>query len=79
MLTYRLIYLCVSVARGLGMTREVSAMTVEKVSEEELSHVEVIKCGRQTVIEEVITRMEETETEIIEEKPVGKKTMAAYT
>jgi hypothetical protein len=46
-------------------------MTIEKVSEEEHSQVEVHKSNRQTVIEEVITRVEETEKEVIEEKSMG--------
>lgn len=46
-------------------------MTIEKVSEEEHSQVEVLKSGRQTIIEEVITRVEESEREEIEEKSVG--------
>ena len=45
-------------------------MTYERMSEEELSHVEVLKMGQQTVIEEVITRIHETEKEVIEEKNV---------
>jgi len=45
-------------------------MTIEKVSEEEHSQVEVHKTGRQTVFEERITRVEETEREVIEEKSI---------
>ena len=55
-----------------GSTKDYSSMTIEKVSEEEHSQVEVHKSTRQTVIEEVITRVEETEKEVIEEKSVGK-------
>ena len=46
-------------------------MTIEKLSEEEHSQVEVHSSGRQTIIEEVITRVEESEKEVIEEKSVG--------
>jgi len=46
-------------------------MTIEKLSEEEHSQVEVLKDGRRTIIEEIITRVEESEREIIEEKAVG--------
>ena len=52
--------------------KDYAYMTVEKVSEEELSQVEVIKTGSQTVIEEVITRVEETEREVIEEQVIGR-------
>lgn len=43
-------------------------MMYEQFSEEEQSHVEVLRMGGQTVIEEVITRVEETEKEVVEEK-----------
>jgi len=46
-------------------------MSVEKITEEEHSQVEVIKAGRSTIIEEVITHIEETEKEVFEEKTVG--------
>lgn len=46
-------------------------MTIEKLSEEEHSQVEVLKSGRQTIIEEVITRVEESQREVFEEKAVG--------
>jgi hypothetical protein len=54
-----------------GSTKDYASMTFEKVSEEEHSQVEVLKSNRQTVIEEVITRFEETEKEVIEEKSAG--------
>ena len=47
-------------------------MIVEKVSEEETTQVQMSRSARQTVIEEVITRVNETEQEIFEEKPIGK-------
>ena len=46
-------------------------MSVEKITEEEHSQVEVIKAGRSTIIEEVITHIEDTEKEVFEEKTVG--------
>ena len=49
-----------------------SSLTVERISESEHSQVEMQKYGRQTIIEEIITRIEENEREIIEEKLVGK-------
>ena len=48
-------------------------MTIEKITEEELSQVEVIKAGRSTIIEEVVTHIEESEKEVFEEKTVGKQ------
>ena len=53
-----------------GSTDDYRSMTIEKVSEEERSEVEVVKTGRQTVFEERITRVEETEREVIEEKSI---------
>ena len=53
-----------------GAGDDYQSMTIEKVSEEEHSHVEVLKSGRQTVFEERITRVEETEREVIEEKSI---------
>jgi len=55
-----------------GSTDDYQSMTIEKVSEEEHSQVEVHKTGRQTVFEERITRVEETEREVIEEKSIRK-------
>jgi len=55
-----------------GSTDDFQSMTIEKLSEEEHSHVEVLKTGRQTVFEERITRVEETEREVIEEKSIRK-------
>jgi len=57
-----------------GVTDDYQSMTIEKVSEEEHSQVEVLKTGRQTVFEERITRVEETEREVIEEKAIRKFT-----
>ena len=54
------------------MDRRFTEMTTEKLSEEEFSQIEVIKSNRQTIIEEVITRIEESEKEVIEEKTIGK-------
>lgn len=51
-----------------------SSLMVERISEEEHTQVEIQKYGRQTVIEEIITRIKENEKEIIEEKLVGKET-----
>lgn len=56
---------------GAGSAMDYSSMTIEKVSEEEHSQVEVLKTGYQTIIEEVITRVEESEREEIEEKSFG--------
>jgi len=64
-------YLCV-VWSVEGSTDDYQSMTIEKVSEEEHSQVEVHKAGRQTVFEERITRVEETEREVIEEKSIRK-------
>lgn len=58
-------------SRGLPLAREFTGMTTEKLSEEEFSQVELIKSSRQTIIEEVITRIEESEKEVIEEKTIG--------
>jgi len=60
--------MCVSTVEG--STDDYQSMTIEKVSEEEHSQVEVLKSGRQTVFEERITRVEETEREVIEEKSI---------
>jgi hypothetical protein len=54
---------------------EYSQMLYENYSEEEQSHVELLKLGGQTVIEEVITRVEETEKEVIEEKNFREQTL----
>ena len=68
--------LCQTSARSVSVQHErdglkdYSYVTVEKVSEEEMSQVEVVKTGSQTVIEEVITRVEETEREVIEEQSI---------
>lgn len=61
----------ISVDPSSGSAKDYSSMTIEKLSEEEHSQVEVLKSGRQTIIEEVITRVEESEREEIEEKSVG--------
>jgi len=53
-----------------GASDDYQSMTIEKVSEEEHSQFEVHKAGRQTVFEERITRVEETEREVIEEKSI---------
>ena len=45
-----------------------AALSSERLSEQELLQVEMIKSGRQTIIEEVITRINETEKEVFEEK-----------
>lgn len=55
-----------------------SSLTVERISESEHSQVEMQKYGRQTIIEEIITRIEENEREIIEEKLVGKARLNVY-
>ena len=71
---YRTMYLicCVGeVDRGSGSAKDYQSMTMEKVYEEEHSQIELMRSGRQTVIEEVITRVEETEKEVIEEKTIG--------
>ena len=60
------------VDRRHGGGKDFTPMTIERLSEEELSQVEVIKTGRSTIIEEVITRIEESEKEIIEEKAIRK-------
>ena len=57
-----------------GSSDDYQSMTIEKVSEEEHSQVEVHKAGRQTVFEERITRVEETEREVIEEKSIRELT-----
>jgi len=57
-----------------GATDDYHSMMIEKVSEEEHSQVEVLKTGRQTVFEERITRVEETEREVIEEKAIRELT-----
>ena len=57
-----------------GASDDYQSMTIEKVSEEEHSQVEVHKAGRQTVFEERITRVEETEREIVEEKSIRELT-----
>ena len=57
-----------------GSSDDYRSMTIEKVSEEERSEVEVVKTGRQTVFEERITRVEETEREVIEEKSIRELT-----
>ena len=69
---FRMSNISISVDRGGRGDKDFNALTIEKVTEEELSQVEVLKSGRATVIEEVITRVEETEKEVIEEKSVGK-------
>ena len=48
-----------------------SAMTVEKLSEEEISQIQIIKSAGRTIIEEVILRTEEIEREEIWEKSLG--------
>ena len=63
----------ISVEKGKGAYSDYTSMTIERTSEEELSQVEVLKAGRQTVIEEIITRVEETEKEVVEEKSVAPK------
>ena len=54
-----------------GDGNKYSSMTIERVSEEETSQVQLARTPNQTVIEEVITRVEETEKEVIEEKQQG--------
>ena len=49
-------------------------MVYEKVSEEETTQVQMSRSSKATVIEEVITRVEETEKEVIEEKLFRKYT-----
>ena len=49
-----------------------SAMTIEKLSEEEISQIQIIKSAGRTIIEEVILRTEENEKEEIWEKSMGK-------
>ena len=46
-------------------------MSVEKLSEEEISQIQILKSTGRTVIEEVISRVEETEKEEIWEKLIG--------
>jgi len=46
-------------------------MTVEKLSEEEISQIQILKSTGRTVIEEVINRVEESEKEEIWEKLIG--------
>jgi len=58
-----------------GSGDDYQSMTIEKVSEEEHSQMEVHKTGRQTVFEERITRVEETEREVIEEKSIREFTV----
>ena len=48
-----------------------SAMTVEKLSEEEISQIQILKSAGRTIIEEVILRTEENEKEEIWEKSLG--------
>ena len=60
-----------------GASDDYRSMTIEKVSEEEHSEVEVVKAGRQTVFEERITRVEETEREVIEEKSIRESAVRA--
>ena len=48
-------------------------MTIERVSEQETSQVQLARTDKQTVIEEVITRVEESEKEVIEEKQQGRE------
>ena len=58
--------------------KDYASMSIEKLSEEEHSQVEVLRSGRQTIIEEVITRVEESEREIFEEKAVGRRRCFIY-
>ena len=59
------VYLVGKGGGGLG------ALSSERFSEQELLQVEMIKSGRQTIFEEVITRINETEKEVFEEKQQG--------
>ena len=70
---------CLSVVTVEGSSDDYQSMTIEKVSEEEHSQVEVHKAGRQTVFEERITRVEETEREVIEEKSIREFTTTSFT
>ena len=62
------VYLVGKGSGGLG------ALSSERFSEQELLQVEMIKSGRQTIFEEVITRINETEKEVFEEKQQGEYT-----
>ena len=48
-----------------------SVMTVEKLSEEEISQIQILKSAGRTIIEEVILRTEENQREEIWEKSMG--------
>ena len=54
--------------------RDYTSMVIEKSSDTETSQVQIVRSERQTVIEEVIPRVEETEKETIEEKLFRKLT-----
>lgn len=72
LLKKRLSAIVSAVDRQVGLGKEFSAMTTERLSAEEMSQVEIIKSGRQTIIEEIITRIDESEKEVFEEKHIGK-------
>ena len=57
-----------SVDQQGGEKGDYSSLTIERVSEQETTQVQLARSGNQAVIEEVITRVEESEREVIEEK-----------
>ena len=60
---------CFPLSVDHGLSRGFRSMLVsEKMSEQEMSQVQMASADKQRVIEEVITRVEETEKEVIEEK-----------